>query len=530
MLNSPHVASAELTLDYRAPARYTGKRLGRYQVGARLGSGGAASVYLARLEGPHNFERLLALKIVHEHLLEEREFVDMFLDEANLAVRLNHPNVVHVYELARAGDALFMALEYLEGQPLSAVYPRAVKSGTPLPPDVVAWIGAKAADGLHHAHELTDDDGVAVQLVHRDVSPDNIFLTYDGQVRVLDFGIAKAAGRIAKTALGKVKGKYRYMAPEQALGRDYDRRVDVFALGASLYEALAGRPLFEGEDEVDTLSRILEGDVPDLAERIPGFAPEFMSVLRRALALEPDDRFPTADDFAQQLASFVRSTGRTDQRQRLTSLLATLFDEDRVRQAMAVAELREDARRHSDAQPASVTVRPGVSSKRSRWPVVAVGATAVAIVGAVVATRARGSHAPAPAASAAPTSVAASTVRLTVRWSPDVEAQVRVDGRPIDRRPVVLDLEPSKRPFPVEVSAPGRAPAKVTVVADRPIDVVVPLGSVPSAAPPSPPPPQVSAPPPVRAPAPAPARAPAGKDPPPAAPAQKGKLITDSPF
>src|SRR5260221_9703808 len=180
-------------------APLTGGALGRYLIGERLGSGGAASVYLALLRGPHNFERVLAIKVVHEHLTESEAFVSMFLDEAHLAVRLAHPGIVHSYELGRDGPYLFIALEYLAGQPLSPLLERASQRGASLPPGLVAWVGARAAEALAYAHELTDESGKRLGLVHRDVSPQNVFLTYEGRVLLIDFGIAQASGRLTHT-------------------------------------------------------------------------------------------------------------------------------------------------------------------------------------------------------------------------------------------------------------------------------------------------------------------------------------------
>src|SRR5689334_19333199 len=181
----------------RAPSwkrRRIGERLGLYILGPSIGAGGAASVYLARLDGPLGFERLLAIKIVHEHLLEDKDFRAMFLDEANLAVRLSHPNIVHTYELGHQGEVLFLAMEYLRGRPLSLVYQRAFEQGAPLEYDLISWLGARCADALHYAHELKDEQGLPLKVVHRDISPDNLFLTYDGEVKVIDFGIARAEG------------------------------------------------------------------------------------------------------------------------------------------------------------------------------------------------------------------------------------------------------------------------------------------------------------------------------------------------
>ena len=224
-------------------------------------------MYLARLAD--NPEQLVALKVVHEHLADEKEFIHQFLDEANLLLRLNHPNIVSVHELGREEQTLFLAIEYLDGEPLSRLYSALRRRNQRLEPDLIAWIGARVAEGLDYAHRLTDEQGQPMDLVHRDISPQNVFLTMDGRVKLIDFGIARAAGRIAQTTIGKIKGKFSYMAPEQVLSSEFDHRVDLFALGATLYEGAVGSRLFAGSDETDTLHKLLFEEVPDPRTQVP---------------------------------------------------------------------------------------------------------------------------------------------------------------------------------------------------------------------------------------------------------------------
>ena len=338
--DTPGARQAGAGTELKWHKRLSGTKIGRYRLGARLGIGGAASVYLGRLVGPHQFERLVALKLVHEHLTEQPAFVGMLLDEANLAARLSHPNIVHVYELGRDRDTLFLAMEYLMGQPLARLYSGLGDGGRRLPYDVLAWIGARAAEGLHHAHELCDDAGRRVGLVHRDVSPENLLVTYEGHVKLIDFGIARAVGRLTTTGFGTIKGKYRYMAPEQALGRDFDHRVDLFALGATLYEGALGRPVFLGKDDSDTLLRLLSGPAPDPRSLIPDFPAALAAVILRSMAVEPAERYPTAAELAQDLDAFVAASGRVNQRQLLGGFMGELFDAERAAAGRAIAELR----------------------------------------------------------------------------------------------------------------------------------------------------------------------------------------------
>jgi hypothetical protein len=516
-------------------ARLSGTRVGRYRLGPRLGVGGAASVYLARLGGPHNFERLAAVKIIHEHLTDDQEFVTMFLDEANVAVRLSHPNIVHIYELGREDDMLYLAMEYLHGQPLSQLYRELVDRGGQLPYDVIAWIGARAAEGLHHAHQLADDEGNSVGLVHRDVSPENVFVTYEGHIKLIDFGIARAVGRLTTTALGHIKGKYRYMAPEQALGRDFDHRVDVFALGVTLFEAALGKPVFDGVDETDTLAKLLSGPSPDPRQRVPGFPEELAEILLRALALEPTERYEDAGELARDLDSFVARSGRVDQREQLQDVMGAVFRSFRESTMQAIADLREaDEAELGAAASARQTIHeatPVVASTRPRWPwALGVAVLTAVLVGVGVfslraAPRAARTDPPLPATEA--------TVTLDVSTHPAVAAaKVTIGGQLVDGSPARREMKRGSEPVEVVVVAAGYHRAEVRVIPDQNRTVVVPL--LPEE-PPSPPSSAATAlsdpvaPPRTEEPdQPRPARPPPG--PPPAAKPPPGDIITDYPF
>jgi serine/threonine-protein kinase len=211
----------------------------RFRVIAELGEGGMARVHLALARGPSGVNKLVVLKTLRSHLANDPACLEMFIHEGRLAARLNHPNVVQTYEVNEDGGRQVMVMEYLEGQPLSHVYARGRKSGQ-LPLEMYVRVLCDALAGLHYAHELADFDGKPLNLVHRDVSPQNIFVTFDGQVKILDFGIAKAAVNAPnQTETGVLKGKVRYMAPEQIAGEALDRRADIFAVGAILWEVLA---------------------------------------------------------------------------------------------------------------------------------------------------------------------------------------------------------------------------------------------------------------------------------------------------
>jgi eukaryotic-like serine/threonine-protein kinase len=319
-------------------------RLGRYEVRAKIGEGGMATVYLGHATGPEG-DRVVALKVIKDEFSLNADFVNMFLDESKIVSRLNHPNVVRVYELGNEGARLFIAMELLFGQSLWHVWNACRLAGVRLRYDVAAYIGARGAMGLHHAHELPRPDGGPSNLVHRDVNASNIFVTYDGEVKIIDFGLAKAIGRVSKTAAGVVKGKLAYMSPEQAVGKPLDRRSDVFALATSLWEVTTDQRLFKGTDDVETLKRVYAAQVPDPTALVEGYPPALWAILRRALAKIPAERYPTAADFARDLDAFVAQTAPDMGPAMVSEVMQVLFRGERERQATWMAE----ASAHGDA-------------------------------------------------------------------------------------------------------------------------------------------------------------------------------------
>ncbi|HUS65436.1 MAG TPA: tetratricopeptide repeat protein [Kofleriaceae bacterium] len=283
------------------------RRLGRYELMQRLAAGGMAEVYLARLRGPMNFSKALAIKVVHPHLTAQGEFLSMLLDEARLSALIKHPNVVDIYELGHAEGSYFIAMEYIEGQSLTAVIQGAI-TGEPMDPLAAARIVADAADGLHAAHELRSGSGRLLGLVHRDVSPGNIMVGYDGGVKIVDFGIAKARGRLTVSGVQQFKGKASYVAPEQLRGGVVDRRTDVYSLGVVLWEALTLQRLHRVESEREAL----EGRemVPPSPSAVRSEVPaEVSEVCLKALRVEPDERFQTAGEMKEALDSVLLARG-----------------------------------------------------------------------------------------------------------------------------------------------------------------------------------------------------------------------------
>ena len=234
----------------------SGTRLGRYVVVRRIGGGGMAELYLARLDGPNRFVKPVALKLMHAHLVDTPEFVGMFMREARIAASLQHPQIVQVLDVAEADGEYFLALEYVHGLDLRRLL--STRRGEPLPLGAALRIVIDVATGLHHAHSLCDGTGRALGIVHRDVSPSNILLSYDGAVKLTDFGIARMTEQTHVTASGVIKGKTGYMSPEQCLQEHVDARSDVFSLGVVLYEVTTGRPAFPGE-MIAAMNRAIDG-------------------------------------------------------------------------------------------------------------------------------------------------------------------------------------------------------------------------------------------------------------------------------
>jgi len=275
----------------------------RYELLFKLASGGMASVYVGRIRGAGGFWRLVAIKRAHPHLLEDPSFRRMLVEEARLASRIHHPNVVAVQDVEQVEDHLLLVMDYIEGASLADIL--AVK-GKPLPPRLAVRIALDACAGLRAAHELTDAAGKPLHIVHRDVSPQNLLVGVDGVSRLADFGIARSTQHASTTTTGALKGKLAYMAPEYVDGKPPDQRCDVFGLGVVIWEALANRRLFRGETEVDTLKRIVNAEAPLLSSVAPHIGPDLDPVLAAALAKDPEERFTSAKALGNALEIAAR--------------------------------------------------------------------------------------------------------------------------------------------------------------------------------------------------------------------------------
>jgi serine/threonine-protein kinase len=298
---------------------------GRYRELAILGQGGMARVLLVALDGPHGVQKLLVIKEMLPELAEDSEYVTMFCDEARLASRLDHPNVVHTYELVEKEGRYFFVMEYLDGQPLSSIYARTKRE---IPLGILLRVFSRLLAGLHYAHELTDIDGTPLKIVHRDVTPQNVFLGYGGVVKLVDFGIAKAVGAGTKTAVGMFKGKLAYAAPEQLGDGPIDKRADVFAVGVLLWEALAKQRINKDLAEPQLFSRRLSGD-PPILDVAPTTPPVLAAIVTKAMAKDRNERYQSAEEMKVDLEKAIDELGVRMADEEIGAFVGGLFENER---------------------------------------------------------------------------------------------------------------------------------------------------------------------------------------------------------
>ncbi|MDB4943051.1 MAG: Protein kinase, partial [Labilithrix sp.] len=387
-------------------------RGGRYELLDRLGSGGMADVFLALAKGPFDAKKLVVLK---RPRAASHEYAQMFMDEARLTMRLNHPNVVQTYEVGFDDGGFFLAMEYLEGQPLHRVVAAMQAHDQHLSHAHVARLVSDVLAGLSYAHDFVDYDGTPLHIVHRDVSPHNVFVTYEGQVKVVDFGIAKATMNEVHTQTGDVKGKLAYMAPEQAVAGEVDPRADLFSVGVMLWEILARRRLFGGQSSGELLDQLLTMDIPPLSVIVPDVHPVLEAVVLRALARERDDRFSTAREMREALESYIGIAGQPVRASDLGGLVSRLFSGARSQAAARIrAQMQPGALRPRDlggsvpglpvlgqapppnhygpagdtAGPSVITAAPVLLGRRAEWrtvvSLIALGVSVLVLAGALL--------------------------------------------------------------------------------------------------------------------------------------------------
>jgi eukaryotic-like serine/threonine-protein kinase len=378
---------------------------GKYRLVRALAEGGMAQLFLAKQAGPEGFEKTVVVKRVLPHLSVQSDFVRMFLDEARLAARLSHPNIVHVFDFGEVGGAYFLAMEYLPGENLASVMRQARRLGKPIPTYVAALIAGLICDGLSYVHSLTDSDGKPLAIVHRDISPSNLFLTFQGNVTILDFGIAKAHGQLNQTRSGVLKGKLAYTSPEQVQRGPVDARADLFCLGVVLFELLAGRRLFPQKREAALVRALLDEPIPLPSRFRPDVSPELDRIVNRALQRDPGKRFASALAMREEIDGYLTTLKYARPTAQLQGLLIDLFGPEHLRaktremgedeasrvtegvdlgpSSGAPAEPAEAAPATAVARKRTIAIRRNMPSRRARWTFAA-GAAAVVFAAVVL--------------------------------------------------------------------------------------------------------------------------------------------------
>jgi serine/threonine protein kinase len=500
-----------------------GLTVGRYNLLTRLAVGGMAEIWLARQAGPQGFEKFIAIKRILDGLSSDADFVGMFLDEARLAAQLNHPHIVQIFDLGEEEGAYYIAMEYLPGENLASVARACTRQKKTLPLAHAVRIIADAAEGLAYAHAKLGPDGSLLGIVHRDVSPQNILVTYEGVVKVLDFGIAKAATRESQTMAGQVRGKAAYMSPEQARGQPLDARSDIFSLGIVLFELATGTRLFPSAEPLAAMN-ILAGETPlPLAhERNPRVPESLSSIIARALARQPTQRYISARHFQAALEEWLRGLPEVPDCSELSSYMTDLFG-DRIQERAKLL----DSARSGELTPSSarrvvgriqsaasmpnrvlstreLTIEQATPSPQRRGPWLAGAAVLSLLVGAgaLFAWHSSKGESPTrqapPSAKASPAPVAPPPV-LTIETEPP-GARIAVDGQEAGVSPLTLETL-ALGDHSVTATLEGRTPAQRQVKLSHPGEraMVVLALSAPPAAPPPPPTVEPADPAPVRA-------------------------------
>jgi serine/threonine-protein kinase len=450
-----------------------------------LGQGGMADVLLSVGRGPSGFNKLVVLKTMRKELITDDDLRQMFLAEARLSARLNHANVVHVYEVVEAVSPCIV-MEYLEGQAMSALSSEAGDRFT-LPMQLRVISDALA--GLHYSHDLKDYDGTPLNIVHRDVSPQNVFITYDGQVKVLDFGIAKASNSSEQTRTGVIKGKITYMPREQLTGDPVDRRADVYAIGCMLWKAASGEKLWADVSERDVMRAIIEGTIPRPSTLRP-VEPKLEAIVMKALAPEPEDRYPTAaalrKDVDQFLAEFYPSVTLRD----VAQLMSEIFVEQQEARSKAIHVAMTAP--HSEPPPpipeglepivSGVSTRSFVKDNKTQlmWSVLGAAVTAVLIVGGVVGFFAwRGRSAENPSASSSANAGEQLPAQIQVRlFASPAQAVFTVDGVTVSGNPATLTVTRDNADHEIRATLEGHEPVVRVVRYERDLSLEVQLTPV----------------------------------------------------
>ena len=478
--------------------------IGGYEIVGLLGTGGMAQVLLGRQTGPNGFERPVVVKRILPHLVRRQSFVDMFLDEARTIANIRHPNVVNIYDFRHQDGELFMVMEYLEGETAASLRRRLNARGERMPVTVWCHIFAETCAGLHAAHQATNEVGLPLNLVHRDVSPPNILVTYDGAVKLIDFGIAKSDHRSSHTDAGHIKGKYAYMSPEQAEGRPLDARSDVFSLGTVLFEMTTGQRLFKRETELLTVQAVCNDPIPEPREEWPEYTEALHAICTRALARNPAERYQSALEMRRDLLALVRADESASMPEELIGLFMQDIFEDRIDLKRGLLHrVRKGERFDTVSSPTdsviavstlmtgALPVEPAVTIGEDAEPppispsppeISSLGPTllmAIAMMAAVVIVLAVGSGEKAEPPAPEPPPPVAETVpvvppktEVTLEFASDPSgATVTIDERIIGTTPLTVDWPKSETTVALRLEQDGYDPWTMEITPNR--DVLV---------------------------------------------------------
>jgi eukaryotic-like serine/threonine-protein kinase len=489
--------SETLTMLSPDPSERPNELGGKYRILAELGQGGTAMVSLAVARGPSGFSKLVVLKVMKKTLLTDPEFSEMFMNEARLAARLNHPNIVQTNEVFDHQGRPVIVMEHLEGQPLSELLHRA-RGTQKFTSAMHIRVISDVLSGLQYAHELRDFDGTPLGVVHRDMSPHNVFVTFDGQVKLLDFGIAKLAGSRVETETGVIKGKIRYMSPEQITGENVDARADVFGIGVMLWEAAAKARMWAGMGEATIMNHLLNAELPSPKSVNPELDDELERIVMKAMAANAADRYPSAGSLQADLDEYLARFGTQVRPRDIGRVVSELFGEERAQTGRIVQAQLSKVSALSDAEYAAIDpveltrlaatksttsmVRGQPSSTgqaRTRGPLsYAGGALLLALAGVGVwALSAKGSAKPAPEPTPtnAPASAATEqSVELQITAYPST-ARIYLDGQLLPSNPWTQRLPRDGAKHKLRFAADDHESEERLLVVERDSDVVVSL-------------------------------------------------------
>ncbi len=459
-----------------------GTPFGQYELMETIATGGMAEVYKARMQGVEGFQKIVAIKRILPHLTDNDEFVTMFIDEAKLAAQLQHPNIIHIYDLGKIERSYYIAMEYIDGKDLRSLLRLLEEKQTRIPLGLALYIGARLAAALDYAHRKHDLQGRAMALVHRDVSPQNVLISFDGDIKLCDFGIAKAASKASHTRAGALKGKLQYMSPEQAWGKDIDNRSDIFSLGLVLYEMVTGRKAFAGDSELSILEQVRSPRLTLPRDVDPSIPPEVERVLLKALKENRDDRYQTAADLAGDLDGILQTIRPHPGASELGSFLAEVMGRERAASAPAAPQPRPAVAPPAEPlppppkpvvipappppQPAPLAEVSQVSPPPRRTPIALITGLSVVLVAviAIYLLVVRQKPQPQGGATAAPTAVPGAVelarqiaAEEMAKQQAEASKQERPNSVPAPAPPEAAGQAAAREPHPT--AAPARAPA-----------------------------------------------------------------------